>query len=279
MTLYLQHSGEFDLDNALSFLRDNNLNYSHPDWLGQNERLSGPFTYVLEKDDEILAILCTAREDPAAGWIRFFHCLRDGNHRVYFDQLLAETIVEHRSNATQSLFSTGTMEWFANLLRSAGFRMDTKVVTLAKLIRNTTAPVLSLSIRNMEISDFKNVLAVDNLAFSPEWRLDQASLEHTFSHSAIATVGVKSNQVVAYSMTNAFFGSAHLERLAVHPTFWGQRLGGQMLEDLNFRCAEHGINQVTVNTQVNNERSLALYQRDGFQTSGEAIPIYRLDLI
>lgn len=278
MTPQLKHVGEFDLDQALGFLRNNNLNYSHPDWLSQQERLTGPFTYVLEEVGEILALLCTAREDPAAGWVRFFCCLRDGNHNAYFSQLIAASIAEHRSKATRTLFSTATMAWVTNLLLSAGFRFDTQVITLARLVDQSISPDLSLTIRNMEITDFDSVLALDWLAFSPEWRLDQASLKHAFSHSAIATVGVKSNQVIAYSITNAVFGSGHLNRLAVHSTRWGQGLGEQMLKDLNTRCIEHGITQLTVNTQANNQRSIALYQRAGFRQSGEAMPIYRLDL-
>ena len=279
MTFQIKRAGEFELELALNFLRDNHLNFSHPDWLSPQERLTGPFTYLLTKKDEILAILCTAREDPAAGWIRFFSCLRDGNHRTYFHELLTETIAEHLANSTRALFSTATSEWVSNLLQTEGFRLDTQVITLAKLISHDTILTPTLFVREMEPGDFKSVLEVDQLAFSPEWRLDLASLEHTFNHSAIAAVGLNSNQLVAYSMTNAFFGSGHLNRLAVHPAHWGQGLGEQMLEDLNVCCTERGITQLTVNTQANNERAIALYQRNGFRASGEAMPIYRLDLI
>jgi ribosomal-protein-alanine N-acetyltransferase len=278
MTPQLKHASEFDLDQALAFLRDNHLNYSHPDWLSQQELLAGPFTYVLKESDEILAMLCTAREDSMAGWVRFFTCLRDGNHRAYFNQLINVSITEHRSKGTQALFSTATTEWFTDLLQSTGFRFDTQVITLATLIDHSATPDLSLTIRAMEMTDLEGVLALDRLAFSPEWRLDQASLEHAFSHSAIATVGVDSNQVIAYSVTNAIFDSGHLNRLAVHPTQWGRGLGEQMLKDLNMRCSEQGITHLTVNTQANNQRSIALYQRAGFRQSGEAMPIYRLGL-
>lgn len=279
MTATVKHFGEFDLEQALGFLRDNHLNYSHPDWLSPQERLSGPFTYILEESDEILAMLCTAREDSVAGWVRFFTCLHDGNHKDYFDQLINASTTEHRSQGTQALFSTATAEWYTHLLQGAGFKFDTQVITLAKPVDHNATPDLSLTIRAMELADLESVLTMDRLAFSPEWRLDQASLEHAFSHSAIASVGLDSNQIIAYSATNAIFGSGHLNRLAVHPTQWGRGLGEQVLEDLNERCNELGITHLTVNTQANNQRSIALYQRAGFRQTGEAMPIYRLELV
>jgi ribosomal-protein-alanine N-acetyltransferase len=278
MTPVIKLAGEIDLDQASRFLRDNHLNYSHPDWLSQSERLTGLFTYVLEESGEILAILCTAREDPAAGWLRFFTCLLDGDHREYFNRLISASITEHRTTGTKALFSTASSEWVTNLLQRSGFVQDTEVITLAKLVDHTTSPDLTLDVRSMEFTDLEDVLTIDRLAFSPEWRLDQASLEHAFSHSAIARIGVSFNEVLAYSITNAVFGSGHLNRLAVHPNLWGQKLGEQMLWDLNTRCCEHNITHLTVNTQANNTRSIALYQRAGFRQGGESMPIYRLNL-
>ncbi len=278
MTQRILRAGEFDLHKASDFLRDNHLIYQHPDWLSPQERLKGPLTYALTEAEDFLAMLCTAREDPSVGWIRFFTCVRDGKHKAYFHRLLSDSISEQQASGSLALYCTATSDWITNMLMDEGFSLDTQVITLGKLILRAALPQSSLLIRDMEPADLAEVLKLDHLAFSPEWRLDLASLDHTFSHSAIATVGIQSNQMVAYCMTNAFFGSGHLNRLAVHPARWGQKLGELMLEDLDNRCIERGINQLTVNTQSNNERSIALYQRTGFKVSGEAMSIYRLDV-
>lgn len=270
--------GYFDLARAIQFLRNDPLLFSHPDWLTQEERLAGPSVFVLEDANEISAILCTANEDPDAAWIRFFACQRDGQHQVSFQTLSTESIRELREKGVKTLFCTGAATWFTRLLEERQFSLETQVVTLATTIVSQSAQNFTFDTQQMQPTDLAKVCQLDHQAFSPEWRLNQSSLEHAFANAAIARIGLIGDEIVAYSLTNTVFGIAHLNRLAVLPQMWGSGLGKQMLVDLNLQCAERGITDLTVNTQEDNLRSIALYQRFGFALSGEKLPIYRLEL-
>lgn len=275
MSLRVLSNGEFNQSEAVEFLRAGHLSYAHPDWLSQQERLTNPFTQTLEEDGSLLAILCTAKEDAEAAWVRFFTCLRDGRQQFCFDRLLTAALSSHHNNGTRALFSIAPNDWVSNLLSKSGFTLSNQIITLACQIDHTTNPLPNTSIRQMEPDDFSAVLALDRLAFPPEWRLDLASLTRAYARAAIATVSCDQEDIIGYSLTNATFGAGHLNRLAVHPAHWGSGKGRQMLFDLNTRCSELGITHLSVNTQADNLRSLSLYKHAGFALSGESINIYR----
>ncbi len=267
-------SREFNQFEAVDFLRAGNLSYAHPDWLNQQERLTDPFTQALEENGSLLAILCTAKEHVQVAWVRFFTCLRDGRQQLYFDRLLSAALASHQNSGTRALFSIALNDWVSNLLSQSGFTLSNQIVTLACQIDHTTTALQNTPIRQMEPDDFSAVLALDRLAFPPEWRLDQASLTRAYARAAIATVSLDQQKIIGYSLTNATFGAGHLNRLAVHPSYWGTGRGRQMLFDLNTRCSELGITHLTVNTQADNLRSLSLYKHAGFTLSGETMNIY-----
>jgi ribosomal-protein-alanine N-acetyltransferase len=66
---------------------------------------------------------------------------------------------------------------------------------------------------------------------------------------------------------------AHLTRLAVHPDYQGQGLGAQLLYRAITDALGRGCSLITLNTQENNYRSQALYQRFGFVYTRQRIPV------
>jgi ribosomal protein S18 acetylase RimI-like enzyme len=71
----------------------------------------------------------------------------------------------------------------------------------------------------------------------------------------------------------------HLARLSVHPDFQRTGIGYNLVQDILVRFKSQGASKVTVNTQVNNHSSLALYEKFGFQKTSEIFPTYQYSII
>lgn len=117
-------------------------------------------------------------------------------------------------------------------------------------------------------------LEVDAQAFAPFWRLDHAGFEEAMaatpqSRFRVATTG----RVIGYAVSGRAGDRGYLQRLAVDPTASGRGIGAALVVDALHWMRSRGAARAVVNTQVANERALALYLRLGFhlQPSGLAV--------
>ena len=67
-------------------------------------------------------------------------------------------------------------------------------------------------------------------------------------------------------------------RLAVEPRLQNQHIGSALIRDLFLYSLENDIHEVTVNTQSDNQASLALYTKLGFSITGEKYPVFTYHL-
>jgi ribosomal protein S18 acetylase RimI-like enzyme len=128
----------------------------------------------------------------------------------------------------------------------------------------------------MGFGDLPSVHAVDASAFDLIWRNSMDALVQAYKASAYATVIELDSRIVGYQICTATTFNAHLARLAVFPDLQRHSLGYLMVQDLLSYFSQAGLEEVTVNTQHNNQSSLALYQKIGFVLTGESIPVYTL---
>jgi L-amino acid N-acyltransferase YncA len=56
----------------------------------------------------------------------------------------------------------------------------------------------------------------------------------------------------------------------------GKGLGYALVSDLIQHTSKQGLHHLTVNTQSDNTSSLRLYQKMGFNQSGEKYPVYAM---
>ena len=63
-------------------------------------------------------------------------------------------------------------------------------------------------------------------------------------------------------------GCGHVSMVFVHPDFWGQGVGGQLLQGLHERVLEMGWSRLTLWTRTSNVRARRLYEGQGYRTSG-----------
>ena len=123
-------------------------------------------------------------------------------------------------------------------------------------------------------SDLPAVADVDAAAFAPLWQNSLPTLEHAFAAAGMAAVAESGGDVIAYQMTTLHNSNAHLARLAVRPTEQRRRVGYALVREMLAGVAAHELGRVTVNTQSDNDASLALYSQFGFHVTGEQYAVY-----
>lgn len=266
-----------DIANLMFFERHvhRHLDWRHPtDWLGAR------FYWVLERNSRMLAVLACPQDQQEITWIRLF---------AHTGQITAqeswEILWEHAKTRISQygdfkVAAISLQNWMKALLEETGFRNHEQIVMMtweAETPKNWTLPD-GIRIRKMTEDDLPAVAHVDEAAFSPLWQNSLSMLKQAFPQAVAATVAESKDGVVGYQFSTASPFGAHLARLATHPHVQRQGVASALIGDLTQKISAKRIKQLSVNTQSNNFRSLALYKKCGFRETGEEYPLYMYEV-
>jgi ribosomal protein S18 acetylase RimI-like enzyme len=118
--------------------------------------------------------------------------------------------------------------------------------------------------------DVPAVLAVDRGAFESFWQFDEVSLSDALAATPrtrwrVALRAGRSRRVAGYAICGRAGSNGFVQRLAVAPELQGCGSGRRLLLDGLRWMQRRGVGRVVVNTQVGNDRALALYRDVGFR--------------
>ena len=153
---------------------------------------------------------------------------------------------------------------------AAGFAPREQLHLLAHDLEDIPEPP-SARLRRGWPTDRAAALAVDASAFPAFWRLDREGLREAIAATPVARFRVGTDRdVIAYAVTGRAGTRGYVQRLAVRPDHAGHGFGAALVIDGLRWLRESHAESAVVNTQTDNERALALYERLGFrrQTSG-----------
>jgi ribosomal protein S18 acetylase RimI-like enzyme len=115
-------------------------------------------------------------------------------------------------------------------------------------------------------SDRLAVLAVDAAAFDDFWQLDDVGLEQAARATPRSHLRVpRGDWICGYGLFGRAERTGYVQRLAIHPDAQAQGLGLALLTDGLHWMRSRGARSAFVNTQIENERALYLYERAGFR--------------
>jgi ribosomal protein S18 acetylase RimI-like enzyme len=119
--------------------------------------------------------------------------------------------------------------------------------------------------RRARRSDNEELLRVDSAAFDEFWRLDalgfdQAARATPRSHTRVT----REAPIVGYALFGRADDAGYVQRLAIRPDAQRRGIGLALLGDGLRWLRAHNARSAFVNTQVDNDRALALYERAGF---------------
>ena len=186
---------------------------------------------------------------------------------------------------SRGALSIDTVETLLDQLRAAGYK---------EVITNALAPGASLPLvdsgfsirgrlhllshdleslpppthrtRRARSADSEALLHVDRAAFDEFWRLDaigfnQAARATPRSHTRVT----REAPLAGYALFGRADDVGYVQRLAIRPDAQGRGLGPALLNDGLRWLRVHNARSAFVNTQVDNERALGLYERAGFR--------------
>ena len=243
------------------------------DWLRD-----GKNTIALAWHNNILkGVIAFAPPQSGTTWLRLL-ALPNNDQREIFHQLWM-----HIQNLLQPevtlLAAMSTQFWIAPLLEEAGFAQRDMVINLVRPTQPLPGMRLAdVNIRGLRLGEFPRVLAVDNTAFQPIWQMREKDLRAAGQRASYYKIAHNHEKVVGYQLSMRYGTSMHLARLATLPECQNQRIGSTLLYDLVKYSEAQGIKTVTVNTQISNTSSQALYYRADFERNNHDIPVYMLEL-
>jgi ribosomal protein S18 acetylase RimI-like enzyme len=123
-------------------------------------------------------------------------------------------------------------------------------------------------------------LAVDASAFPAFWRLDRDGLREAVHATPVARFRVGTDGgVVAYAITGRAGDRGYVQRLAVRPDHAGHGFGAALVVDGLRWLREAHAREAVVNTQTDNVRALALYERLGFRRQPAGLVVLARPLV
>jgi ribosomal protein S18 acetylase RimI-like enzyme len=250
--------------------------HRHLDWRTPLEWLgSSPFI-VGEVQGRIVGALACPVDPKGVAWLQLF--VSSTGHPVadIWRPLWSKALSVLEAQPGLILAAIPMHDWLVTLLKQDGFTFGNEIVVLQwgydqPLERGEGLP---FTIRPMQPEELDRVWWVDAQAFKVLWQNSLPSLELAFKQSSIATVAEDETGIIGYQISTTSTMGGHLARLAVLPAYQGRRIGYALVNDLLRQFVFRGIFHVTVNTQADNPASLHLYEKVGFQLTGERYPVY-----
>jgi ribosomal protein S18 acetylase RimI-like enzyme len=265
-----------DHDQVANFIFYESNHHRHLDWHSPLERVNSSNCWVLSEDGRIIAVLACPEDPPHVAWISFFgHHHKMQAHEAW--NALWETARAELAYTNSQLIvaSIAMKQWFQSVLLSSGFEVRQNIVLLELLnenIRSLSAPQ-GFRIRPMFDADIPAVAKVDLAAFGLFWHNTAGTLRQARLQCASATIAEDGSGVIGYQLSTKSLLGAHLARLGVRPEAQGRGVGSSLVGNLIQTLGGSQLNRLSVNTQADNNASLALYQKMGFVRTGESFPV------
>jgi ribosomal protein S18 acetylase RimI-like enzyme len=253
--------------------------HRHLDWRSPLEWLGDKYFWTVENGKQITAALACPEETNGIAWVRLFVHSGSWSPENAWTMLWSVAAQDVSRAGGAIVAAIAQYSWFQKILESAGFQNRQNIVMLEWLYQPwATREADGVSIREMTEADLPDVVAVDAESFEPLWHNSQETLRRALAQSLFATVAEDESGVIGYQVTTGSNWRAHLARLAVHPLAQKRGVASAIVADLFSRITQKGYRKLSVNTQSDNQTSLNLYKKLGFNRTGEAYPVYTFDV-
>ena len=122
------------------------------------------------------------------------------------------------------------------------------------------------------------LLAIDAAAFSSFWRFDRLGLREALEatgRSSVVIIRDSDGSPTGFAIVG--FGSAisYLQRVAVHPRWQGRGMGRSLVRVAARKAREVGARVMLLNTQLDNEPAMRLYESEGYVRLPEPLRLLR----
>ncbi len=209
--------------------------------------------------------------------------LVQADHTVEIDpEHLVELIGRAKSLGVRKIRTGALRATSTERVLSQGFHT---IDTLALLSFDLSAPIRPPStdahLRPLRRRHLSAAVAVDLDAFGPKWAQHRDALHDTRRatlHSRSRRATIARQPVVGFALSGYTNDIGYLQRLAVSPQHQSQGIGYALTSDALQWMQQRGCDHALVNTSVQNEGALGLYENIGFSVLSEQLTIAEIDL-
>lgn len=237
--------------------------------------LSGRGFLVVEVEGSIEGALLVTRDASPVGWVRLAAVGDALDIGQWLDLSLPPLVAHLRSLEVSKLAWMDAGGWAGASLEARGFRRLTEVITLTKtdqVLPEVDAPPVTL--RPASDGDSAALAAIDRRAFTPTWWRSEASVRRRANTASCFAVAEWGGEPVGYVECQLDLPTAHINRIAVDPAHQGRGIGAYLLRRALISVWHSGAEEASLNTQRSNHRSRRLYDRFGFEATGDAATVW-----
>ncbi len=118
---------------------------------------------------------------------------------------------------------------------------------------------------------------IDQAAFPPIWRLDEAGLREAMKATPHASLLLthQDDRTTGFAIVGVGSIAGYLQRVAVHPDHAHQGFGRSLVRAANQWARRRGARSMMLNTQPDNEAAARLYVSEGFERMLDRLTVYR----
>lgn len=255
-----------------SYQRHTHLDWYEPDtWLDNVEGV----VRLAFRGTHLVGMMAATMPMQETSWIRMV-AVADGQAETeVLEQMWIPTAEALNEAGTRTCWVLMLEPWFEYYMPVLGMTESERLVTLRRdgdAVPEASAEGVTVEAATMD--DVLEMTAVDQAAFAPPYQMTKQDMRRAYRFSALSSVARIDGRIVGYQLSTRHGEQGHLARLAVSPDMQRRGTGALLVRDMTEAFLRHGVETVTVNTQVSNTRSLHLYAACGFTRSGYDIPIF-----
>lgn len=252
----------------------------HADWSNIYDWIEQESSLQFMRDDEIKGYVAATLDPAPVGWVRALGIDLFNPQRALTD-LFAALEAPLRAQGADRIACVAAMPWLDHELPELGFESRHALGTM--LLPQLAMPKMEATdvlIRPIDSAEFHAIAAIDQSAFdNPLWWHSAQQLERGAKRALQFDVAFDGHYPVGF-----IYGlrvnrkEAHIVRVAVAPSHHGKGIGAALMTHALRQYAQHGLQEVTLNTQVGNDAAHRLYRRFGFEMSEKQYAIWERQL-
>ncbi|MGG4036064.1 ribosomal protein S18-alanine N-acetyltransferase [Paenibacillus cisolokensis] len=125
-----------------------------------------------------------------------------------------------------------------------------------------------LEFRPLRLEDIPAVVAIEQEAFTSPWTAEAFENELRNNHFARYLAMWHRGELIGYGGMWTLIDEAHVTNIAVRADYRGQGFGKQLMRELQQLAVRNGMERITLEVRVSNERAQRLYRQFGFEPAG-----------
>jgi len=125
-----------------------------------------------------------------------------------------------------------------------------------------------INIKPMGLGHISEIVEIEELVFPSPWSKQSFIYELVHNDYSFYLVALEGEKVVGYGGMWLVLDEAHITNIAVHPDYQGRKIGGIILEKMISLATSLGVDKMTLEIRVSNERAKNLYEKFDFRPRG-----------